>query len=277
MAYKYNPFTGNFDRTGIDVLPPEVATQYDTDSGTAIPIGNILQIIGDSVQGTSTSGATNIVTITVDDATTIQKGVLETSTDAESIAGSSSSVAVVPSSLSAKLGTQTVNSVPYGTGTSSAIAWTDPLLDGQVVIGSTLGIPAAAALTAGTGISIVNASNSITVNSLGGGLTWNNITASQMLDVNNGYFCVFPGAVLSLALPAVSAVGDTISIVLDGATSFLITQAAMQQIRVGSSATSAGVGGSLASTAQGDCLTMVCRTANLLWVAISTMGNPTIV
>lgn len=277
MAYKYNPFTGNFDRTGIDVLPPEVATQYDTDSGTAIPVANILQILGDSVQGTSTSGATNIVTITAEDATTTQKGVLETSTDAESIAGASSSVAVVPSSLAAKLGTQTANSVPYGTGTSAAIAWTDALTDGQIVIGATGAPPLAANLTAGTGISITNAANSVTINSVGGGLTWSNITISQTLAVNNGYFCVFPGGVLSLALPAVSAVGDTISIVLDGATSFVITQAALQQIRVGASTTSLGLGGSLASTAQGDCITMVCRTANLLWVAISTMGNPTII
>ena len=110
-----------------------------------------------------------------------------------------------------------------------------------------------------------------------GGLSWFNISSNQTLVVGDGYFCVSPGGTLSLALPATASVGDTIAVCLDGATGFTITQSAMQQILIGASASTAGVGGSISSTAQGDTVTLVCRTANLIWRVISSMGNPTIV
>ena len=114
------------------------------------------------------------------------------------------------------------------------------------------------------------------VSAKGGGLSWTNIGASQTLAVNTGYFCSSGGA-LSLALPATSAVGDVIVIVLDGSTSWTITQGAGQQIRLGNQTTTLGVGGSLASTAQGDCIYFVCRTANTLWTVINSIGNITVV
>ncbi len=43
--------------------PPVVATTYQTDSGTATPAANILNILGGT--GTTTSGAGNTVTVTV--------------------------------------------------------------------------------------------------------------------------------------------------------------------------------------------------------------------
>lgn len=126
------------------------------------------------------------------------------------------------------------------------------------------------------GITTSGSGNTILIH--GSGVhTWQNITASQALQVNHGYFCVSPGGALVLSLPATSVLGDTIEVVLDGATSFTITQGAGQQIRLGNLATTAGVGGSLGSTQQGDCLKFVCRTANLLWVVTSSMGNPTII
>lgn len=125
------------------------------------------------------------------------------------------------------------------------------------------------------GASTSAAGSTITVTS--SGIAWSNITASQALVVNRGYFCVSAGGALSLSLPATSAVGSVIEVSLDGATSFTITQGAGQQIRLGNVATTAGVGGSLASTQQGDSVRIVCRTANLLWNVLSSMGNPTIV
>ncbi len=48
--------------------------------------------------------------------------------------------------------------------------------------------------------------NTLTITSAGGiGITWNNITASQTLATNNGYFCNSPGGVIDLLLPAVSS------------------------------------------------------------------------
>lgn len=110
----------------------------------------------------------------------------------------------------------------------------------------------------------------------GQGLTWQNISASQTLAVNNGYQCT-GGAALSLLLPATSAIGDIIEITLDGSTSWTVTQAAGQAIRLGSNVTTGGAGGSLASTAQGDTIRIVCSVANLRWNVISMIGNITIV
>lgn len=167
MAYRYNVFTGEYDyfmensSSGGDFI-----NQVDTDSGSATPVANILDIVGDATQGTSTSGAGNTVSITVDDATTTQKGVAETSTDAESITGTSTSVTVTPASLSAKLGSQLTNSMAYGLGTAAALGWTDALTDGQIVIGATAGIPAAANITStGATVIITNGTNSINLES----------------------------------------------------------------------------------------------------------------
>lgn len=119
--------------------------------------------------------------------------------------------------------------------------------------------------------------NTVTISISATGLTWNTISASQTLAINSGYFCISPGGALSLLLPAVSSVGDTVEVSLDGATSFTITQGAGQQIRLGNLATTAGVGGTLGSTQQGDSLRMVCSIANLKWNVLSVEGNVTIV
>jgi hypothetical protein len=128
----------------------------------------------------------------------------------------------------------------------------------------------------GTEIHTVGAGNTITINAVGLA-NWATITASQTMAVNKGYICVSPGGALNLLLPPVSSLGDVIEITLDGATSFAITQGAGQSIKIGSLATTIGVGGSLTSTQQGDSIRMVCQTANLRWNILSSMGNPIVV
>lgn len=126
----------------------------------------------------------------------------------------------------------------------------------------------------GSTISTTGSGSTITI-SAGG--TWNVISSSQALVRRESYICVAPGGALSLSLPVTSSVGDLIEVTLDGATSFTITQGAGQQIRMGSLSTTAGVGGSLTSTAQGDTVRMVCSVADLKWNVLSSMGNPTVV
>jgi len=139
-----------------------VAIMFDADSGSATPAANTINLLGDSAQGLSSSGAGDTITYTIADATTAQKGVSELATDAETIAGADTGRTIVPSSLTAKLGTQTSDGIPYGTGTAAAIGWTSGLTDGQLVIGSTAGTPAAASLaSADSTITITPGSNSI--------------------------------------------------------------------------------------------------------------------
>ena len=129
------------------------------------------------------------------------------------------------------------------------------------------------------GVTVVGnpGTHTLTITVSGEGMTWNTITASQMLVVNNGYICISPGGALALQLPAVSSLGDEIKIVLDGSTSFSVTQGAGQSIRLANAVTTAGAGGSLTTTQQGDTLLLVCQTANLKWNVLSSIGNLTVV
>ncbi len=117
--------------------------------------------------------------------------------------------------------------------------------------------------------------NTLTITN--GSPSWISISSSQVLTVNTGYFCVSPGGALVLTLPSTSSQGDQIQIALDGATSFRIAQSAGQSIVYGNQTTTVGVGGSLMNTQQGDTITLVCRTPNLRFVAISSLGNLTVI
>lgn len=104
---------------------------------------------------------------------------------------------------------------------------------------------------------------------------WNDTTASGAISVNNGY-SVSSGAV-SLSLPATAAFGTSFNVSLQGGTSWTITQAVGQSIRFGNTSTTIGVGGSLASQAQGDTISCVCDVANTHWFVESSVGNLTVV
>jgi len=163
-----------------------------------------------------------------------------------------------------------------------SFAATKPLVgdldaDGKIIIGRTGLNPVGATITAGTGISITNGSGSITIGIAGSSLSWQYIIASQALVNGIGYICGTGGGAISLSLPAAAAVGDTIEVNLSGATSWTITQGAGQRIRLGNVQTTLGVGGSLASTAQGDWIQLVCDVSGTHWIASAKQGNITIV
>lgn len=63
----------------IDIIDnnPSIPTQFNGNSGAAVPLANIINIVGNTVQGVSTSGLGNTLTITVADATTVSKGVAQ--------------------------------------------------------------------------------------------------------------------------------------------------------------------------------------------------------
>jgi hypothetical protein len=105
--------------------------------------------------------------------------------------------------------------------------------------------------------------------------TWNSISTNQTLVASNGYFVV--SGTLSLALPASSSIGDTISVSLvDTGTSWTITQAAGQKIRLGNTSSTIGTGGSVSSTQPGDTITIVSYSSGL-WEATSSVGTFTFI
>jgi len=173
-------------------------------------------------------------------------------------------------------GLATANSAVLLTNSTGVPVWSSSLTNGQIIIGSTGATPVAATLTAGANISIVNAAGSITIAATGlAGFSWTVVTGtSQAMLSNNGYIANNAGLV-TLTLPATSAVGDEIDVIGKGAGGWLIQCGAGQTIVLGSSTTS--VAGSLASTNAKDSLYIICTVANTEWqVGSAPQGNITV-
>lgn len=152
--------------------------------------------------------------------------------------------------------------------------------NGQLPIGSTGADPVLATLTAGTGVSITNAAGSITINSIGGGFSWVDVTGTYAsMAINTGYLADNVGLV-TLTLPATAAQFSSIKVQGLGAGRWKIAQNASQQILFGSATpTTAGVGGYLASTNANDSVTLlaVVGGASTTWTVSDSVGNITIV
>jgi len=103
----------------------------------------------------------------IPDASTTVKGKIEIATDSESIAGIDNDKAIVPTSLKAKLGLQSNNSLAYGQGTTNALAYLNALVDGQLPIGSTGNPPTPGFITStGGSINVTNSPGNINVESI---------------------------------------------------------------------------------------------------------------
>lgn len=149
--------------------------------------------------------------------------------------------------------------------TNNQINATGPLTDGKIYIGSSSGPAVAENITAGTGVTITNASNSITVATTGGGLTWSTITASTLAAaINNGYVLNHASTACVVTLPATAAVGAKVEIVgLAGSGGWTLTANTSQTIQFGN--TSSSSAGSWSSFNAGDSCYVVCIVANSVW------------
>lgn len=109
----------------------------------------------------------------------------------------------------------------------------------------------------------------------GGGITWTATTVDATMVVDNGYLAN-KGTLLTMTLPATSAVGKVVRIAGMNAGLWKIAQAAGQSINFGNQTTTVGTGGSLASVLTYDAVELVCIVANTTWMVISSVGNITI-
>lgn len=128
----------------------------------------------------------------------------------------------------------------------------------------------------GAGITVSGAGDTVTITATALATYWNSIAINTALAVNNGYICNAPGGALLLTLPAVSAVGDEIEIMLNGATSWKVVQGAGQRCYLGNLGSTLGAAGYLESTDQGDAIKLLCVVANTTWRATSAVGNITV-
>lgn len=147
------------------------------------------------------------------------------------------------------------------------------LAAGQLLIGTTAGDPAAAALTAGTNVSISSVSGSVTISAASVDL-WDDVTsASVAMDANTGYTANNGATLVVLSLPTTSAVGDFVEVNGKGAGLWTIDQAAGQQIHFGNVSTTLGATGTLSSTLQYDNVRLRCITADTIWTVVSSQGS----
>lgn len=101
------------------------------------------------------------------------------------------------------------------------------------------------------------------------------ITTSQTGAVNNGYICN-SSSLITVTLPSTAAVGSIIEVAYLGTGGWKIAQAASVSIQFGNKTTTSGTGGSIASSAAGDAIRLLCTTANTGWMVLSSVGNLTV-
>jgi hypothetical protein len=135
---------------------------------------------------------------------------------------------------------------------------------------------------------VVANKNYVTINTVTGELgsdsgatnfVWTVTTVDANAVASNGYIANKAG-LLTMTLPATSAIGDIIKITgINTAVGWRIAQNANQQIFFGSSSTTVGVAGSITSTAIRDSLEIVCVVAGASsnWNVINAVGNLTVV
>lgn len=216
---------------------------HANDGNTAQEAAGIINVYGDTVNVTTTGGIDNTLTIEL-------TGFTDHAMVVGTAAGKLNSLAAAP--------------------------------NGFIPIGSTGANPIVAPITGGTGISVVNGAGSITVNAVGGAVTWQIVAINTVMVPNNGYITDAAGT-LTMTLPAVIAVGDVIRVAgfpgsgAGGNISWSIAQQAGQSIAYGNQITTIGAGGSLTATESGDAVEILCIGANSSFMVLSSIGNITVV
>jgi hypothetical protein len=155
---------------------------------------------------------------------------------------------------------------------------------GQVLIGTGTNY-VLNTLTSGSGISIANASGTITISAVGGGFTWTLITATSgttTVAPSNGYVANSGSNFQTVfTIPSTGTLGDTFRITggTVGGTAgswILYTGTTSRSINIGFLTATT----SIAANRQYDTIEVVCvgtGTNNSVWNVISSMGNMTIV
>ena len=131
-------------------------------------------------------------------------------------------------------------------------------------------------LIAGTGITIAQSGNNITVSASASGLTWNLITGSSATMVSNNAYVSDNAGLVTYTLPTISSFGDIIYLTgISG--SWKIVYGSSQYIQVGNVASTTTTG-NIVSTNTFDAVNLVCTVANTSWQTFNgSQGNITIV
>jgi hypothetical protein len=176
--------------------------------------------------------------------------------------------------------TLTPNGIILGdSGSTNSIVSTTALTNGQILIGSTGSAPVLGTLTAGSGIGILNAAASITISTVGGGLTWTSVVNPTFTMVENNGYIANNSSLVVFTLPAICAQGSIFAITggASGNGLWRIAQNAGQTIHYLSTTTTSGTSGSISNVTQYQTLYFLCITANTTFSVLNSTGNFTVV
>ena len=115
----------------------------------------------------------------------------------------------------------------------------------------------------------------ITFSSTSAGYAWDYLatgTTSQAISVGNAYVPT-ASSLVTFSLPTTAAFGQTFGIVGYGSGGWKISQASGQSIIMGSSTSTPGTTGYIASSLASDSVFVVCIIANTTFKVIQSMGN----
>ena len=262
-----NPVNGTFNIVGTGSITVAGSANTETVQLTGLTANSVLYGLGTATIGLVASGTTGQVLQTnTGAAPTYSTATYPSTTTINQILFSSATNTVT--------GLATANNGVLTTGTTGIPVITALASNGQIIIGSGSGAPIAATLTPGTGVTITNAANSITISATGGSFAWVDATsATQAISIQTG-FVTDHSATVVYTLPATAALGDQFRIVgkLGLAT---ITPNAGQQLLIGSASGTVGVTGTAVSQNVGDCIWFVAITAgsSTVWRAESMIGT----
>lgn len=247
---------------------PIIFSLYQAGSGTSVNAGTANQTAYYATAGSTVSGVGPGSTGQIYQSN--GSGSAPAFTTATYPATTTVSQLLYSSSSNVVAGLSTTNRAALGTSATGVPQWL-ALTDGQLVIGSTAGAPAAANITGGTGVNITNGSNSITIDVDSGGLEWSGIAGTtQSAAVDNGYVVQNAGQT-TITLPSTYDLGSTVAIQGLGAGGWILTAAAGDTIQIGSMATSSG--GTVTSGNQWDSIVIVAVVANTTWAMQSSVTS----
>ena len=172
--------------------------------------------------------------------------------------------------ITGDLAVSTLSGVMVGNNASNISAVT-PVIDGVLISSHAAGVPSWLANgTAGYLLTAQSGAPPAWAAAPPSGLSWSQITSNTTAVAFHGYQVT--SGTPTITLPSTAAVGDMVGVMLSGGTSFVVRTSSTGVITLGGTSSSSNPA-SIQSIGTGEAVTLICKTANTGWQALSSVGN----